>query len=75
MEFDVRETTGVRDLDTFLDEEFRALKATWDKVHRQRDEKARKERQLEQWVEEITAGEAKAARAARPIQVKTFSIE
>ena len=75
LDFDVRETTGVRDLDTVLDEQFQAQKKHWDDAWRQRDEEARKERELERMVEEITAKEAKAARAARPIQVKTFEIE
>ena len=70
-----RETTGVRDLATVLDEEFRTLKATWAKVQRQHDEKARKERRLEQLIAEVEAESARDEKRNRPIQVKTFSIK
>ena len=57
------------------DSEFRALKATWDRVHRQRDEEVRKERRLEQLVAEVEGRTKKEEAKARPVQVKTFSIE
>ena len=69
-----RETTGVRDLDTVLDDEFRALKATWDRIDRQRDEEVRKERELERWIEEIDAETAREAKRNRPIQIKRFEV-
>ena len=70
-----REATGVRDLDTVLDEEFQAMKKRWDELGRQRDEEARKERQLEQMIEEINAETAREEKRNRPIKVKRFSIE
>ena len=69
-----RETTGVRDLDTVLDDEFRALKATWDRIDRQRDEEVRKERELERWIEEIDAETAREAKRNRPIQLQRFEV-
>jgi len=75
LDFDVRETTGVPDLDTGWDGEFQASEKRWDEIWRQREEEARKERQLEQWIEEVQAETARDEKRDRPIKVKTFSIE
>ena len=45
---------GIRTATT--DDEFRELKATWDRLNRQRHEEVRRERELEQMIEEIKAG-------------------
>ena len=57
------------------DDEFRALKATWDKVQHQHDEEARKERQLERWIGEIEAETARDEKRNRPIKVKRFKVK
>jgi hypothetical protein len=54
---------------------FRASEKRWDEIWRQREEEARKERQLEQWIEEVQAETARDEKRNRPIKVKTFSIE
>jgi len=66
-DFEVRETTGVRDLDTVLDEEFQAQKKHWDELWREREEEARKERELTRLIEEVEAETAAEAKRNRPI--------
>jgi septal ring factor EnvC (AmiA/AmiB activator) len=56
------------------DDEFRALKATWDRIQRQRDEDAHRDRKLERTIAEINAEAAKAEKPNRPIKVKTFRV-
>jgi hypothetical protein len=56
------------------DDEFRALKATWDRIQRQRDEDAHRNRKLERTIAEINAEAAKAEKPNRPIKVKTFRV-
>jgi hypothetical protein len=72
----MKSATETTDVDP--DWEFRSMKKRWDEAWRKRDEEARRDRELEEMVTEITARtereEAKAARAARPIMVKTFRV-
>ena len=67
--------TDLHDLDPDPDSEFLSMKKRWNEIHRQRDEEARRDRELAQWTAEILAREEKEAKAARPVQVATFSIE
>ncbi len=69
-----RETTGVPDLDTDHDWEFQARKKRWNELWRQRDEEARKERELQQWIEEIQAETARDEKRNRPVQIKRFEV-
>jgi hypothetical protein len=68
-----RETTDIRD-----DEEFQTLHRKHDAEFRERWRRNLIDRELELMVAEITARtekeEAKAARAARPIQVKRYTV-
>jgi hypothetical protein len=50
------------------------LKATWDRINRQRDEEVHKERQLERWIEEVQAETARDEKRNRPIKVKRFTV-